>query len=184
MNTLKPKLPAVRPDAVREALAQAREWLGGAPPELVLVNDPQRATSTPVVLAAARGFFDLTAARVLVATGSHRFSPEKRYAFERAFAGIPLRAWDWHDARRADLADIGVGGAGGWRGHPWLAQARTVLAIGSVEPHYFAGFTGAHKTLTVGCAAYADIERNHAGALASACRPCRLTPLPVTHQSP
>ena len=116
--------------------------------------------------------------RVLVATGSHVFGSAAREVLQRSCAGIPLGAWGWHDARSAAL--VGVSGiTGGWRVHPWVMAAQRLLAIGSVEPHYFAGFSGAHKTLTIGCAGYADIERNHAGALSPACRPCRLTGNPV-----
>lgn len=37
-----------------------------------------------------------------------------------------------------------------------------LLVVGSVEPHYFAGFTGGRKGLLPGVAAYETIERNHA----------------------
>ena len=177
MIVLEPAKPVSRPHAVRTALAQAREALAAASPDLLLINDPQRATATPEVLVQAREMFDLSRTRVVVATGSHAFAPAAREALQRACAGIPLGAWAWHDARSDDL--VAVGGPQGWRAHPWVAAARSLLAIGSVEPHYFAGFSGAHKTLTIGCASYADIERNHAGAMAPSCRPCRLAGTPV-----
>jgi len=177
MQTLRPDILNMRPGCLPQAVADARAALGVNTPDVVLVNDPQRATSTPDVLTAMRGAFDFSSARLLVATGSHRFPDNQRQAFERKFAGTPFAAWDWHDARRADLAPVGV--HDGWRAHPWVANARHILAIGSVEPHYFAGFTGAHKTLTIGCAAYADITRNHEHALSPACRPCRAIGTPV-----
>lgn len=177
MRSLRPEIPRARAESVRGAIQAARVALGTASPDLVLVNDPQRATASPEILAEALGTFDFCAARVLVATGSHRFTPEQRRKFQRLFDGVTFAAWDWHDARRADLA--GIGEREGWRAHPWLAQARHVLAVGSVEPHYFAGFTGAHKTLAIGCADLAGITRNHAGAMDPACRPCRLAGTPV-----
>ena len=177
MLTLEPRKAVTRAAAVRSALAQARDALGVTAPDLLLVNDPQRATATRDVLAQAREFFDLSRTRVVVATGSHTFGPAAREALQQACAGVATGAWEWHNARRADLAP--VDGAQGWRAHPWVARAQSLLAIGSVEPHYFAGFSGAHKTLTIGCAGYADIERNHAGALDPACRPCRLAGTPV-----
>jgi len=177
MLTLEPEKPVSRHAAVRHALAQARDALGADAPDLLLINDPQRATATPDVLVQARAFFDLSRTRVVVATGSHTFVPAAREALQRACAGVATGAWDWHDAHHADL--VPVNGTHGWRAHPWVAHARSLLAIGSVEPHYFAGFSGAHKTLTIGCAGYADIERNHAGALEPSCRPCRLAGTPV-----
>ena len=177
MNHLTPTKPPTRPDALPSALARARDALATDTPDLLLINDPQRATATPEVLRAASSFFDFSRTRVVVATGSHTFPAAARETMQRAFAGIPLGAWSWHDARSAEL--VAVDHARGWRAHPWVAQAQSLLAIGSVEPHYFAGFSGAHKTLTIGCAAYADIERNHAGAMESVCRPCRLDGNPV-----
>lgn len=177
MTLLEPAHLPPRANAICAALTQAREALGTACPDLLLVNDPQRATATPAVLDAARAVFDFSRARVVVATGSHAFGPEARAALQQTCPGFPPESWSWHDARSPDL--VAVGGASGWRAHPWVANAHTLLAIGSVEPHYFAGFSGAHKTLTIGCASYADITRNHAGAMDPACRPCRLAGTPV-----
>ena len=133
MITLEPANPVPRSGAVRSALAQARAALGVSAPDVLLVNDPQRATATPEVLEQAHEFFDLSRTRVLVATGSHTFGPDAREALQRSCACIPLGAWGWHDARGAGLAAIG--GAQGWRAHPWVGEARHLLAIGSVEPH-------------------------------------------------
>ena len=190
MTLLEPAKPVPRTDAIRLALVQAREALGGPSPDVLLINDPQRATASAQVLAQAGGLFDLSRTRVVVATGSHSFGPVAREALQRTFGGFLPGAWSWHDARADNLVALAThdrqpdscltsGATQGWRAHPWVAEANSLLAIGSVEPHYFAGFSGAHKTLTIGCAGYAEIERNHAGALDPACRPCRLAGTPV-----
>jgi nickel-dependent lactate racemase len=171
-----PDILAPRPAALATALQQVGEVLCGVQPELVVINDPQRATDSARVLTALRDHFACLAARILVATGSHRFSPAAQSTFEKPLRELGFNAIAWHDARASDLVDLG-----GWHAHPWLAAARAILAIGSVEPHYFAGYTGAHKTLTIGCAAYADIERNHAGAMSPDCHPCHSEASPV-HQ--
>ena len=172
----RPQMARLQPAAVTGATEAARATLGGVSPDLVIINDPQRGTDSQRVLEVLRGFLDFPATRVLIATGSHRFAATAQAAFETPLRQLGFITIGWHDARAADLVDLG-----GWRAHPWLAAARSVLAIGSVEPHYFAGYTGAHKTLTIGCAAYADIERNHAGAMDPACRPGHPETSPV-HQ--
>ena len=56
---------------------------------------------------------------------------------------------------------------------------RRQLAFGVVEPHYFAGWAGAHKTATVGVWDRATITANHEHALAPASQPLALDGNPV-----
>lgn len=144
---------------------------------VVTVNDPQRHTATGAVWRELVKRRDPAGLRVVVACGSHASPPSaERLAFEHAlFAGARPARVAWHDSRADDLVAVGTG----WRGHPWLAETDAVLAVGSVEPHYFAGWTGAHKTCTVGVAAYADIERNHALALSPRSAPAVVEGNPV-----
>jgi nickel-dependent lactate racemase len=177
---LSPVLPCV-PDAdlsaaVRSALAHLDA--AGAKSLTIAVNDPQRQTDTRPILEILAKKTDLARARVLVAAGTHSFRVEEQREFRRKLCeGLPVAGFAWHDCHSGELVPIGKDGL--WRGHPWLLEADAVLAVGSVEPHYFAGFTGAHKTATIGCAAYADIEANHAWATHPSCRPCQLEGNPI-----
>jgi nickel-dependent lactate racemase len=176
-----PELPP--PDlsrAVENALPLLPPSTGGI---VVLVNDPQRHTATNAVLRLVAERISPSRLRVLVAAGSHPAPPRAaRELFERSIlGGIAPAAIRWHDCRAAGLVPIGQAAPGraAWRGHPWLLESAGVLAIGSVEPHYFAGWTGAHKTATVGLAAHDDIQANHALALSPRCRPTCLDGNPV-----
>lgn len=162
--------------AVRDALRR----LGDPGELLVLINDPQRHTDTPSVLRILAKIISPEQIKVLVAAGSHTFTHTHTSEFERSISpGLHFADFAWHNARSPDLTAIGSPGESLWRCHPWLLSGLPILAIGSVEPHYFAGFTGAHKTCTVGCASYDDLERNHAHAMSGNCRPCMLEGNPV-----
>ena len=161
--------------ALRDRLAdslQLRDLIdraaAAAEPILLIVNDSHRATRTRTALDALNEVIGRRAGtlrfRALVATGTHRFADQERREFETATfggCGLNIEQVAWHDADDASvLADIA-----GVRLHRWLAAARFIVPIGSVEPHYFAGVSGAHKTATIGCLARQDIEQNHAGAM-------------------
>ncbi len=151
-------------------------------PVLLLVNDGHRSTLTNPALATLAEFSRALPAqprfRALVATGTHRFSAEERRAFEAltfADCGLQIEAVAWHDV--TDAAWLTA--VNGMCLHRWLAESAFLLPIGSVEPHYFAGVTGAHKTVTIGCMAQEEIEGNHAGALAPESDVLRLHGNPV-----
>jgi nickel-dependent lactate racemase len=175
MEIFRPTPPPPNSAVIPQALAQALESLGGMP-DLLVINDPQRDTRTEAVLARLRERGPLPS--ILVACGSHSFSSEEKALFHARFAPwVPAQAFHWHNAHAPDL--VRLNGPLPWHAHPALAYARRILAVGSVEPHYFAGLSGGHKTLTIGVAGYADIEANHAHALDPACRPVRLAGNPV-----
>ena len=178
---LAPQPLAGPPPDLRAAVAAALGLTRPGPkdPFTVVVNDPQRHTRTRPVLKAICKAIGPRRIRVLVATGTHAFSDDVKRKFEAELReGMSFRDFAWHDCTGGQLRDIHH-----WRGHPWLVdeacESDHVLAIGSVEPHYFAGFTGAHKTCTIGCAARQDIEANHAHALDPNCRPARLEGNPI-----
>ncbi len=186
VQVVAPRLPVVAPDACTSpgaALAVA----GGVPcsapatPLLVALNDPDRATRSVPALAGISAAVGEREIRVVVATGSHVFDEPTRRAHEaplRAVAGdIAIR---WHSGT-GDAAET-TGGhvtVGEYSCDPWLAEAQDVVAIGSVEPHWFAGLTGSYKTLSVGLMSRADIAKSHVFALDVAARPLVLVGNPV-----
>jgi len=137
-------------------------------PVLLIVNDGHRSTRTRAALLAiktvATGMSHRPCFRALVATGTHTFTDDERREFEAATfldCGLNIEDVAWHDAlNKGSLTEVA-----GAEMHSWLASSEFLLAIGSVEPHYFAGVTGAHKTTTVGCMSRNEIERNHAHAI-------------------
>jgi len=180
VRTLVPRRPDVGPDdctSPARALAAAGGLPSSAPetPLLVALNDPDRATRSVPALAAIRASARERRIRVVVATGSHVFDEATRQEHEaplRAAGGeIDIR---WHPG--ADDAQTDVGRD---RCDPWLAEARDVVAIGSVEPHWFAGLTGSYKTLSVGLMSRTGISASHRFATEVAARPLVLDGNPV-----
>ncbi len=170
---LEPSAPAGAAVDLRARLAPIRDALAALPFVTVALNDPQRQTASLAVLAALA---PLPPVRIVVACGTHRFAPAQRTPLEQALRpAANVQSIRWHDGLADDLVPLN-----GWRVNPALLDgAGPLLAIGSVEPHYFAGLTGAHKTCTIGCSDPDAIEANHAGALSPDSGLLRLAGNPV-----
>jgi nickel-dependent lactate racemase len=161
-------------DPLETFLADGRETL-------CIVNDATRPTPTPRIL-------DYLAKHLtgpikfLVATGSHHppSAAECRQIFGPWFERFQNDIFV-HDARaREEMIPLGTT----TRGTPLainriVIETRKLLAISSVEPHYFAGYTGGRKSFFPGTAAYETIEQNHRLALQHEAAPLTLTGNPV-----
>lgn len=166
------------PRFAREAASEGRSLT-------LVVNDNHRFTDTRSFLDAVLAVLDLRLSgertpplRVLVATGSHLSGEAERAAHEAAMFGphaARIAEVAWHDARN----EAGLRVVGNTVLHHWMSEAGFYLACGSMEPHYFAGVTGAHKTLTVGVMAMESLTANHEHALSAAARPLKLDGNPV-----
>ncbi len=134
---------------------------------LISVNDATRLIPTPRLLdhVLRRVKADL---RIIVATGSHRAPTEEEY--KDSILGHhydSLRKLTLaHDAKRSDFVDLGTTS----RGTPILVNKEVfehdlIITLSSVEPHYFAGYSGGRKMIAPGLCMYETIERNHKLAL-------------------
>ncbi|MDR3336754.1 MAG: nickel-dependent lactate racemase [Treponema sp.] len=163
------------------------EFLRGGKQLLIIINDATRPTPTeailrgimPAVEAADFGASDIT---LMVATGAHRGPTEEEYRQILGSFCDKLRSrCVYHDARKdEDMADLGTTR----NGTPILLnkalfKADRIIATGSVEPHYFAGFTGGRKAFLPGSAAYKTIQANHKQALSPKARSLALEGNPV-----
>lgn len=148
---------------------------------LFIVNDATRATPTSKVLKMMEDQIEENDVRFVVARGSHRDPTEEEY--KNIFGGIYERYPDKifsHDAEDDEMVDYGTTS----RGTPvkfneLLAQSKNVVAINSVEPHYFAGYTGGRKSLLPGIASYETIENNHSHAMEDGALALKLRGNPV-----
>ena len=150
---------------------------------LVLVNDATRPTPTAKVL---EEMYDLLKShndvRFLVATGAHRGPTEDefRYIFGKAYNEFKDQIFV-HDARKdEDMEYLGVSSNGTEMYlNKMVNEAGNIIVIGSVEPHYFAGYTGGRKAFLPGVASYKTIEMNHKHALSDAAKALALKGNPV-----
>ena len=160
---------------------QIGEFLAPGKKTLVIVNDGTRPTPTPAVLEAIWPILKRTDYRFLVACGTHEVPTpeERRRIFGRCLPEVEPRV-AVHDSRSKDLVFVGKSKRGNqFRINPLFDEAERVLVIGSVEPHYFAGFTGGRKAFLPGISAYETIERNHRNALDPESQVLRLDGNPV-----
>jgi len=165
-----------------DTLPLAKFLLGGRN-ILVIVNDATRPTPTNIILDEIAGLLDAAGARFIVATGAHRTPTEDEYRqiLGKYYDALRPRILA-HVARdESSLVDLGKTR----NGTPILLnravfEADRIVAIGSVEPHYFAGYTGGRKAFLPGVAGYATIQANHKLALSPLARALELESNPVS----
>jgi nickel-dependent lactate racemase len=151
---------------------------------LIVVNDGYRATPSHIVLSALRDrLSNIDDVRLIVATGLHRKPTEKELSVilgpDFTIPDSSIYCSDAYDdslfevvGTRADGSEV--------RLHKLLNWADRILTVGSVEPHYFAGFTGGPKSFLPGLAHYQTIASNHNKAVSVDCRPCKIDGNPVS----
>lgn len=155
------------------------EFLDAADDLVVIVNDHFRPTPTEAILKRLLATGKLNQARFLVATALH---PHPRQNLKLIFGDLldDLRMRvSVHDA--FDMNELVPFGTKESRVNlnRLIAEVDYILTIGSVEPHYFAGFTGGRKIILPGCAAFEDIQANHALAVSELAQPLATTGNPV-----
>ncbi len=143
-------------------------FLAGEGDILFIVNDGTRPTPTAKVLEAIYDKVKDRNIRFIIATGMHRASTEEelQFIFGKHYEEFKDRVI-MHDAKKdEDMVFIGTSSNGTeMRVNKHGVEASRIVVIGSVEPHYFAGFTGGRKAFLPGIAAYKTIEQNHKYAL-------------------
>jgi nickel-dependent lactate racemase len=156
------------PDEIERALSKPfgrslDSFLNDAEDVVFLVNDGTRPTPTSKVLDALASHMDLKKARYLIATGAHRGPTEGELKFIFGDHLDELRnRIVVHDARHSKCVHLGVSKNGTDMDVNEVAvNADRLIIITSVEPHYFAGYTGGRKSFLPGVASFRTIEQNH-----------------------
>lgn len=140
-----------------------RDFIGHGEDIVVIVNDGTRPTPTSTVLEVLSRYIDLAYPRYLIATGTHREPTYEEYKmiFGRFYESIIHRIRS-HDSKNDRVVYLGKSrnGTEMWINEMAVDADRLVI-ITSVEPHYFAGYTGGRKSILPGIAGYETIEQNH-----------------------
>ncbi len=158
------------------------DFLSDAQDVLFLVNDATRPTPTAKILKMLKPLYGDKNVKFLVATGAHRAPTEEEYLeiFGDLFEELKPAIFA-HDARKdEEMVYLGTSQNGTeMYVNKIAAEAHKIVIISSVEPHYFAGYTGARKSFLPGVAAYKTIEQNHKLALKSSAKALSLKGNPV-----
>ncbi len=174
--------------AYREGMANPldsptlEDFLRGCKELLIIVNDGTRPTPTAEILKKLHPIIRDMDFRIIVATGSHRTPTSEEYDF--IFGDLYLELKDRilvHDAR--DQKQLGFVGTTPAKTPVFynkaVLTADRIITINSVEPHYFAGYTGGRKSFLPGVAGFETIETNHAHALSGKAKTLALKGNPV-----
>jgi nickel-dependent lactate racemase len=139
------------------------KFLEGGKDIVFIVNDGTRPTPTCKVLDALADRMDLTKARYLVATGDHRAPTEEeyRFIFGKQYEKLKPNIHS-HDSKKDNFVFLGTSKNGTeMHVNEMAVKADRLVIITSVEPHYFAGYTGGRKSFLPGVASRKTIEQNH-----------------------
>ena len=146
-----------------EGYASLSDFLKGGKDIVFIVNDGTRPTPTAKVLDALSKRMDLRSARYLIATGTHRDMTQEEYdfVFGRHYGNLKDRII-CHNAKTSECVHLGRSKNGtDMEVNKVAVDADRLVIITSVEPHYFAGYTGGRKSFLPGVASFKTVEQNH-----------------------
>jgi nickel-dependent lactate racemase len=144
------------------------EFIADARDLLFIVNDHTRPTPTAKILDVIYPKIKSKNARFIVATGIHRAPNQQEFNFILGKYYNLLKDKIYiHDAcKNEDMVFLGISSTGTEMYVNKLGvEAHKLVTIGSVEPHYFGGYTGGRKSFLPGIASYKTVEQNHKHAL-------------------
>jgi nickel-dependent lactate racemase len=150
---------------------------------LIIVTDATRPTPTSKVLEHLYPhIFKHPDVKFIVATGSHRAPTEKEFEsmFGKFYKDFKSRIFVHDSKKDSEMVHVGKTSRGTEVSFNKMVLAADLLVpINSVEPHYFAGFTGGRKSFLPGVAAFRTIEMNHSHAIEPGAQPLRIKGNPV-----
>lgn len=174
---------AVLADALQRprSAPSLRAFLAGANAPLVIVNDATRSTPTARILETIWGELSQCPDwRIIIASGLHRGPTEaelKTLFGTRLPEILPrLLVHDGYDDSQLVTVNSQVGPL---RINTAVLEADRIIVINSVEPHFFAGYTGGRKSIIPGVAGFETVERSHAGAVTAQSAVLRVEGNPV-----
>lgn len=158
-----------------------KDFVAGGRKFLVIVNDATRPTPSGRILEVIYNLLEGRDVKYLVATGMHSTPSLEEYVqifgsmYERLKPDIHA-----HDSKNSEMVSLGTSGNGTpLMLNKMVAEADSILVISSVEPHYFAGYTGGRKSFLPGVASFETIEVNHKLALSLDAQALKLEGNPV-----
>jgi nickel-dependent lactate racemase len=171
--------------SIRQALVKDafERFLGNASRVLLVANDSYRSTPSSLAFDALQPYLrDIPDLRVVIATGLHRKPSDNEI---KQILGEDLAKSHSRVAHSDAFDRSQFDSFGEWENgseiliHKLVSWAEKIIVIGSVEPHYFAGFTGGPKSFLPGLSHHSTIQVNHALAIDTECQPAKLEGNPV-----
>lgn len=157
------------------------EFLNGGKQVLVIVNDATRPTPSGKIINTILPMLNGRNVKYIVAGGMHRAPTEEEYKFifGKLYPRLKGNVYA-HDSKNSEMVHLGTTKRGTqFKVNKMVADADRIIVISSVEPHYFAGYTGGRKSFLPGVSAYETIEQNHKLALRIEAQSLRLEGNPV-----
>ncbi|MDD5170940.1 MAG: nickel-dependent lactate racemase [Syntrophales bacterium] len=161
-----------------------KEFLVGRENILIIANDATRPTPTALAMELVYPLLKGKRFKILIATGDHRAPTEAEYDF--IFGGLYPDLKDSihvHSAKKSECFSLGKTKHGNdLMLNTLIREADAIIPIGSIEPHYFAGYTGGRKSFMPGVAAFDSITANHKLAISQAAQAMVLKGNPVAEE--
>ncbi|MGQ9707883.1 MAG: nickel-dependent lactate racemase [bacterium] len=169
---------------LKNATRAAAEFLTGYHRILLLINDYTRPTRNQPILRLLIPELERREIKLIICLGTHRSATEtelKRILGEPVFLRFKdsIIQHNCHDIKKHFFLGKTSFGTEVWVNRA-IFWADALITINSIEPHYFAGYTGGRKAFLPGIAAYQTIIQNHNLLLHPASAPLSLKGNPVS----